>query len=444
MPDMWIDVDTAVTVPVNLLPLTDDTDFKTRETGIVYNQAGMDLVWNFVTSDGVMTQTAVTPTTAGVYDWTHVGDGMYKIEIPASGGASINNDTEGYGWFTGICTGVLAWRGPVIGFRAAGLNDLLCDNVYDSAKGLAGTDLDTIQVKADRNADLIESQRGAHTWQGDIWYVDPVNGNDTTGDGSRALPYATVTKAHTSATDNNHDVIFLVAGNSGGVTTLTEQVTLSKNYIFIRGPGRDFLWNYNANGDVITVTGVGVELSGFRVQTHTTGSGDAINISGDFCRAHNIWTEYARQYGIFIDNSSWCHVYNNSIHECGKDAASAGVYVGQSSGTTQHNRIYDNVINDTTGAAIEVKDASEDTIIMNNNLHTSSTYGVLINAGALRTGVYRNRFSNNTLGRISDAGTNTTLANENFTKADELDVNVQSVNDIEIVGNGSTVPFNVP
>jgi hypothetical protein len=52
---------------------------------------------------------------------------MYSIEIPASGGASINNDTEGFGWFTGVATGVLPWRGPIIGFRAAALNDALCD-----------------------------------------------------------------------------------------------------------------------------------------------------------------------------------------------------------------------------------------------------------------------------------------------------------------------------
>jgi len=122
-----IDVDAAVTVPVNIMPLMDDTDFITRETGVAYNQAGMDLVWNFVTSAGVITQTAVTPTTSGDYDWTHVGDGMYKIEIPASGGASINNDTEGTGYFSGICTGVLAWRSPDIIFRAAALNDALID-----------------------------------------------------------------------------------------------------------------------------------------------------------------------------------------------------------------------------------------------------------------------------------------------------------------------------
>jgi hypothetical protein len=128
MADIWFDVDAALSeVPVNIFPLTDDTDFKTRKTAVAYNATGMDLVWNFVTTAGAMSQTAVTPTTGGAYDWTHQGDGMYTIEIPASGGASINNDTEGFGWFTGICTGVLPWRSPVFGFRAAALNNALID-----------------------------------------------------------------------------------------------------------------------------------------------------------------------------------------------------------------------------------------------------------------------------------------------------------------------------
>lgn len=114
-------VDTALAeVPVNYCPLVDDGDFKSVEASVVYNAAGLVLVWNFVTVAGVMTQTAVTPTdTAGNYDWINQGNGMYSIEIPASGGASINNDTEGYGWFTGKATGVLPWAGPKIQFSPA-------------------------------------------------------------------------------------------------------------------------------------------------------------------------------------------------------------------------------------------------------------------------------------------------------------------------------------
>ncbi len=153
-----IKVDTAIEVFVNAFPLIDDTDFKSRETAVAYNAAGMDLVWNFQTPDGVVSQTAVTPTTAGTYDWTHVGDGMYKIEIPASGGASINNDTEGVGWFTGIATGVLPWASPRYEMVPANISDSLVKGT-----DLLQIDVSTIQANAitatSINADAITAAK---------------------------------------------------------------------------------------------------------------------------------------------------------------------------------------------------------------------------------------------------------------------------------------------
>jgi len=142
MPDIWIDVDANLgEVPVNLLPLLDDTDFKSIEGGVAYDAAGMALRWHFVTTAGAYSVTSVTPTTSGAHDWTDQGDsGIYTIEIPSTGG-TINNDTEGFGWFTGSATGILPWRGPVIGFRAAGLNNLLIDDAYSTTRGLSGTAL---------------------------------------------------------------------------------------------------------------------------------------------------------------------------------------------------------------------------------------------------------------------------------------------------------------
>src|SRR5574343_350227 len=152
MPDLWLDVDTEIQeCPVNILPLTDDTDFKSRETAVAYNATGMDLVWNFITCAGAFTQTAVTPATGSPptdYAWVNQGDGMYTIDIPASGGATINNDTEGFGWFSGVATGVLPWRGPTIGFRAAGLNDKIVESAYSTTRGLAGTALPDAAAEA--------------------------------------------------------------------------------------------------------------------------------------------------------------------------------------------------------------------------------------------------------------------------------------------------------
>src|SRR5574343_1305526 len=160
MPDIWYDVDTALSeVPVNVMPLLDDSDFKSIEAAVAYDAAGLALYWHFVTTAGAYTVTAVTPTTSGNYDWTDQGAaGIYTIEIPASGGASINNDTEGFGWFTGVATGVLPWRGPVIGFRAAGLNNKLVDDAYSTTRGLAGTALP--DAAADAAGGLIISDAG--------------------------------------------------------------------------------------------------------------------------------------------------------------------------------------------------------------------------------------------------------------------------------------------
>lgn len=156
---IWMDVDTALSeVPVNACPLIDDTDFKTIESAVAYNAAGMSLTWHFVTTAGAHTSTAVTPTTAGNYDWAHQAQGMYTIEIPASGGASINNDTEGFGWFTGIATGVLPWRGPTIGFRDAALNNALIDSAYSATRGLAGTALPDAVAGANTGLPVVGTQ----------------------------------------------------------------------------------------------------------------------------------------------------------------------------------------------------------------------------------------------------------------------------------------------
>src|SRR3972149_4976617 len=122
---IWMDVDIALaSVPVNAMPLIDSTDFKTIEDAVVFNQAGLALFWHFTTTAGVTTSTAVTPTSGGDYDWTDQGtSGMYAIEIPASG----------------VATGILPWAGPIIGFRAAGLNNALVDSAYSATRGLAGT-----------------------------------------------------------------------------------------------------------------------------------------------------------------------------------------------------------------------------------------------------------------------------------------------------------------
>jgi hypothetical protein len=129
MPDIYMDVDTAIVVPMNKVPITKSSDGFTIEPALVYNFTGLKVVWNFVTSAGAQTAVYIHPTTGGVHDIIEpiADEAMYSIEIPASGGDHANNDTEGYGWISGYATGILPFAGPTIGFRAAALNNALMD-----------------------------------------------------------------------------------------------------------------------------------------------------------------------------------------------------------------------------------------------------------------------------------------------------------------------------
>jgi hypothetical protein len=184
--DLTMVVDTALTeVPVNKVPLLDDTDAKSIEGAVAHDASGMALYWNFVATSGVSSVTAVSPTTSGVHDWSEGGSdttaGMYFIEIPASGG-SINNDTEGVGWFTGVATGVLPWTGPTIQFVPANIANSLVN-------GSDKLQTDAVEISssptAANNAELVFDADFSYNYDAanGNWQVDAVRlgGTSQTG-----------------------------------------------------------------------------------------------------------------------------------------------------------------------------------------------------------------------------------------------------------------------
>lgn len=142
-------VNTAIRVIVG--PAIDDTDFKTREEAIAYNQAGMEVDIILEKYDGTIVTTAITPTSAGDYDWVHTDQGYYSLELPAAGGATFNNQEEGIITVAVYCTGVLPFRS--ISY------DIVPSMIYDAF--IEGTDtlkVDTVEISGDatsaNNAEL--------------------------------------------------------------------------------------------------------------------------------------------------------------------------------------------------------------------------------------------------------------------------------------------------
>lgn len=150
---IYVDVDVAVVLAVNKHALQSDAGV--IDTGVVFNDAGMDLTWVFMPCAGPATATAITPADTGNHEWEvlDAGLGMYSMQLPATGG-TVDNDTEGSGWFEGKCTATLAWSSPIYIFRIASKNNAGIEDAVDPI------DLADIQAET---LDALEDI-GLHYW----------------------------------------------------------------------------------------------------------------------------------------------------------------------------------------------------------------------------------------------------------------------------------------
>lgn len=305
----------------------------------------------------------------------------------------------------------------LLSISAAGMDRVsIAVELYKNTNAILGTPASgTIAEDILITQDIAELNREHHTYSGNVWYIDPVNGNDSTGNGTKLLPYQTVTKAHTEATDNNHDLIILVPGAAVGQTVLDEKVTITKNYLFIRGPGKDFKWYATTTGDIITVSGKGVELSGFQLETHTTGTGHGINCTGDFLLVKDIYSEYTRGDAVKITNANDCIIQDNIFKNVGQSGAGNGITIDVTGGSSaSYTKIIGNDLHNTQGDGIKITVTSGDvkhTFIHNNVIHESTGYGINVGAGATFSSICHNSFEGNTSGNINDLGSNTSLLN---------------------------------
>jgi len=273
---------------------------------------------------------------------------------------------------------------------------------------------------------LIEETGESHTGTGNMYYVDPFNGASfaSGADGSLDKPLASIQDCHDNLIeDNHHDIITIIAGNPNGITEIDEQVTLTKNYMFIRGPGRDVFWKSSSNGDVITVNGDGIELKSFQMETHTTGVGDAIKVSGaHFTRIENLWIGRTRGHGISINNSSTVLILKSSLQNCGTSGSGHGISIDPSGGETKGVLIENSYFSNIQGSGIIVKSSNVvHVIIQNNKFHHCEDYGVNIKTGTLNTFITLNVLGGNTLGDIKDDGTGTiSINNEQWSTVDAI------------------------
>lgn len=159
----------------------------------------------------------------------------------------------------------------------------------------------------------IESLRPHHTGYGTAYFWNPVSGSDAADGLTPATACATFAHIHNNlAADYGHDIIYCLPESAGTGITTAEGIVISKNYLFLRGPGRDFEIDTSISGGAgVQITAKGVELHGVRVKTDPLSSADAIIISGDFAYIDDVWVEECGGDAIAISGSR-----NTIINEC--------------------------------------------------------------------------------------------------------------------------------
>ncbi len=263
------------------------------------------------------------------------------------------------------------------------------------------------QQELDNVKFLIATLKKHHTGQGNIWYWDPISGDDNLAGTSHTSAFKTFAAAHAAAGDGTHDIIIALAISSQAQTIVTETITITKDYLFLRGPGRDFKFKPTATDvPTISINAVGVEVSSMIVETADTGGQNAIEIQdgSDFFWLDYVWSHDVDGDGIeilgtvdhgHIDHCFFHHIKGNGIHI---------------NGNVGHCRIesVELVECEANGILIEGTTAKDIILGGHSEIYGSTEYGIRINAPSLRVFIGKDlQLHDNTLGNILDNGQGT-------------------------------------
>jgi len=403
---------TSKTIAV-FIPDSSQTDGRGL-TGLAYNSAG--LVASYWRPGG--SRTAITLATLASVTAAYSSGGFIEIDA-----------TNMKGWYRlDLPDAVLATGADVAGVHLQGATNMapvpleiqLDNNVPGEVESLGGsttalqrlmkdylgTSLTTERAYTARYlADIIESQRGSHTHSGNVYYVDGFAGNDTTGDGSRALPYKTISKALTQCVSGNHDTVICLGNPSATPTVISETatITVTKAYTFIRGPGRGVQVDLTGAGYVFDIQAVGVEISGFDLVGNGTGNSGGVKVSSaDFAHLRKLWIASPTQDGVQISVSNHTRIEDCVITGAGRD----NIRVDSGAGSGHFTHILNNVIREAVGSGVNMVGTDASKTVVRHNIIRSNGVGVTVGVGVADAVVTDNRFIANTT-QVSDSGTGT-------------------------------------
>ena len=260
-----------------------------------------------------------------------------------------------------------------------------------------------LQQQSAQTKYLIEDLRGHHSGVGEHYYWNPINGSDTNDGLLPETALKTFQYIHDNMIiDGNHDVIHIVGAVGSGPSIVSEFLTITKNWFFIRGPGRDIaIQAPNDTRPAITIDATGVEIFGMQILSNGGASQPAIEVAStsSFIKIASVWLEGSTGngftilggdkhivsdchfeatdgYAINIIDGYHCSIDNNDIFDC-----NVGIYLSALNLTVDsHGSILrgNSVRESLTGKGIEIGYNVSETLIRITN-YVSPTSPIIDN-----------------------------------------------------------------
>ncbi len=223
--------------------------------------------------------------------------------------SGVNNNI-GVGCDAGVVNIDSSCTDGIIALSGTGdANDYSANDCYVINKLVDGSDMQNLKF-------LIEQLRPHHTGGGNMIFWDPHSGSDLHHGDAPDRGFKTWQKCHDQVINANHDIIVIVPSNPTGLTVITEQINVTKDYLFIRGPGRDVVVKQDTETATLKTTARGTEFSGFRVH-NTVEGGHGLHSTGAFTLAENLWFENCESGALFESMHPLihsCKIFNSSIY----------------------------------------------------------------------------------------------------------------------------------
>ena len=248
---------------------------------------------------------------------------------------------------------------------------------------------------------LVAALSDTHKAVGNIYYWNPVSGNDNSIGLQPSSAFKTFAKCHAMVTPGNQDIIFAMASDPSGQTTSIEPMIITKDGLKLRGPGYVFRLIPNVqNSPGMTITGDNVEISGFYIASDPSGT-SAISIMGNDCLIKDNWFGGSQNHNIQLSNSKLSRIQNCVIEKATFDA------IRLTNGATQCV-IRRCIISDSVNGINMTGTSLSDNVVENCLIYKNSSYGVTIGTDVSRTTVRGgNTIVNNVIANTRDNGSET-------------------------------------